>query len=469
MKRWKKKIWTAWVQRNFNQDQLQTKNNEAVEILKSVQTKRALQKWFHRAETTKRIRKNFEVMQANKRYRLKVVVWEALSFRRGAAQDITQTLSNLERLMRTKAYQDSFNIVRAYTRSKDHASKILKTRAAHDIASRLSYIHDTSLKGYFTRYKLIVLQKRMRAQHAMKIMLKIDNVNLREGFNRWAAYMKNEVFCQEMNEVGPQTEHVFEATRLMHNLVEFMRDEHYTEEEIAAMQKRARDHNLHLMHKTILRLRAGKAKKAAIMLLEHWKMMIAVKKMFKYYIEFGNAQATYGKCDMRWAFNKWKVSDETVAGSLRRKRYRLLTDLNNQQTKVLEKQATQEAECSTIINHLNLQRDELLDKFIKAQQLALSALVQNHTRSKGKAMNRWKQEVFEQRRQEANQSIRLGVETIAEVKERAKRTEAENEQLGRENDELRRFSMDGFVIAKNVQQLSEDREKLSVDLADKTE
>ena len=29
--------------------------------------------------------------------------------------------------------------------------------------------------------------------------------------------------------------------------------------------------------------------------------------------------------------------------------------------------------------------------------------------------------------------------------------------------------MDGFVIAKNVQQLSEDREKLSVDLADKTE
>ena len=65
--------------------------------------------------------------------------------------------------------------------------------------------------------------------------------------------------------------------------------------------------------------------------------------------------------------------------------------------------------------------------------------------------------------------IREGVENIAEVKERSKRVELENESLATENDDLRRFSMDGFVIAKNVQQLSEDREKLSVDLADKTE
>lgn len=258
------------------------------------------------------------------------MAWEALCFRRGAAQDLTQTLSNLERLMRTKMCQDSFNIISAFSTSKNLASQIFKRRAAHDIASRLSLIHDTSLKGYFARYKLIVLGKRMRALHVRKIMLKIDNVNLREGFNRWARFMQDEVFCQDMNEVGPQTEYVFEATRLMHNLTEFMREEHYTEEEIATLKKRAADYNLHLMHKTVLRLKAGKAKKAAIMLLEHWKMMVAVKKMFRYYIEFGNAQVTYGKCDMRWAFSKWKVSDETVAGSLRRKRYKVLTNLNNQ-------------------------------------------------------------------------------------------------------------------------------------------
>jgi hypothetical protein len=241
--------------------------------------------------------------------------------------------------MRTKTYQDSWGRIKSYVVSKGLASKIFKRRSACDIVSRLSYLHDSGLKGYFMRYKLIVLAKRMRAQHVRKVMLKIDNANLRDGFNAWRRFMEDEVFCQEMNEVGPQTEHVFEAGRLMHNLIEFMRYEHYTEEEIMTMKKRAADYNVHLMHKTILRLKAGKAKKAAIMLMEHWKMMIAVKKMFKHYIAFGNAQVTYGKCDMRWAFYKWKVSDEKVAGGLRRKRYRVLTDLNNEQTKVLEKQA----------------------------------------------------------------------------------------------------------------------------------
>ena len=169
------------------------------------------------------------------------------------------------------------------------ASTILKRRGAHDIASKLSYDHDAKLKGYFSKYKLIVFGKRIRAQHVRKIMLKIDNFNLREGFQAWARYMQNEVFCQDMNEIGPQTEYVFEAQRLMHNLIEFMRDEHYTEEEIATMKKEAAEYNINLMHKTSLRFKAGKAKKEAIMLLEHWKMMIAVKKMFKYYLDFGNA------------------------------------------------------------------------------------------------------------------------------------------------------------------------------------
>ena len=151
--------------------------------------------------------------------------------------------------------------------------------------------------------------------------------------------MQDVVFCKDMNEGGLQTEYVFEANRLMHNLIEFMREEHYTEEEIASMKKRASDYYIHRMHKTILRFKASRSKKEAIMLMEQWKMMVAVKKLFSNYIEIGNTQVTYGKCDMRWACNKWKVSDETVAGILPRKRFKLLTNLNNQWNKALEKQA----------------------------------------------------------------------------------------------------------------------------------
>lgn len=47
--------------------------------------------------------------------------------------------------------------------------------------------------------------------------------------------------------------------------------------------------------------------------------------------------------------------------------------------------------------------------------------------------------------------------------------EQDNDTLAYENEELRQFSMDGYEIAKNVQTLSGEREKLSVDLADKAQ
>lgn len=131
-----------------------------------------------------------------------------------------------------------------------------------------------------------------------------------------------------MNEVGPITEHVFEAKRLMYNLLEFMRNEHFTEEQIAHWKKNAAEHNMWLMNKAVLRLRGGKEKKAAVKCLEHWKMWINIKRLFKFYIEFGNSSVQYGKCDMRWAFDKWRRSDEVQAGSLRKFWYQKLTDLN---------------------------------------------------------------------------------------------------------------------------------------------
>jgi len=39
--------------------------------------------------------------------------------------------------------------------------------------------------------------------------------------------------------------------------------------------------------------------------------------------------------------------------------------------------------------------------------------------------------------------------------------------LSHENEELRQYSLDGYQIAKSVQNLTKEREKLSVDLADK--
>lgn len=61
------------------------------------------------------------------------------------------------------------------------------------------------------------------------------------------------------------------------------------------------------------------------------------------------------------------------------------------------------------------------------------------------------------------------VEKLAAVKDKKREIEQENQELAKENEELRTFSMNGYKIAESVNQLSAEREKLTIDLADQAE
>ena len=59
------------------------------------------------------------------------------------------------------------------------------------------------------------------------------------------------------------------------------------------------------------------------------------------------------------------------------------------------------------------------------------------------------------------------IAAIAALKDKISEIENDNESLANENEEMRQFSLDGYQLGKNVQNLTQEREKLSVDLADK--
>lgn len=56
---------------------------------------------------------------------------------------------------------------------------------------------------------------------------------------------------------------------------------------------------------------------------------------------------------------------------------------------------------------------------------------------------------------------------ISALKDKIAELERDNDALANENEELRQFSLDGYQLGKNVQNLQNERENLSVDLADK--
>lgn len=55
------------------------------------------------------------------------------------------------------------------------------------------------------------------------------------------------------------------------------------------------------------------------------------------------------------------------------------------------------------------------------------------------------------------------------MKDKIKELENGNDTVADENEELRKFSLDGYQLGRNVQTLTNERELLSVDLSDKAD
>lgn len=77
-----------------------------------------------------------------------------------------------------------------------------------------------------------MFSEHQRTRRLVNIFKNMQASARHRGFRRWYYYMVIMRSQQELNEHGPETEPVFEAQRICHNLLDFMRHEGYTEEEI---------------------------------------------------------------------------------------------------------------------------------------------------------------------------------------------------------------------------------------------
>ncbi len=119
------------------------------------------------------------------------------------------------------------------------------------------------------------------------------------------------------------------------------------------------------------------------------------------------------------------------------------------------------------VAHIDDQREALVENYIKGQKLAITLGKNNLEMGQRKALFRLMSKALDEGFAEKEDLLKQNVDVITGLKERLRKLETDNDSLANENEELRQFSLDGYEIAKNVQQLSGERERLSVDLADK--
>jgi hypothetical protein len=116
------------------------------------------------------------------------------------------------------------------------------------------------------------------------------------------------------------------------------------------------------------------------------------------------------------------------------------------------------------IDHLNIQRDNLLEHFIKGQKLALAKINNNYIASLFRAFARWKRACHGNEQKELGEQLGRTTQMIGELRDHVGKLEGINQNLMVENEELRSAALDGIEIAKAVQDLTKEREQLSSDL-----
>ena len=104
------------------------------------------------------------------------------------------------------------------------------------------------------------------------------------------------------------------------------------------------------------------------------------------------------------------------------------------------------AENQSISNHLILQRDEFLNYYIKGQIFAMALMRDRSKFTKHQGVSRWldlKHRLFVR---DLERAIRDGSYLHANLQERERVLNEENDNLEKENAELAQFTRDGAIV-----------------------
>lgn len=190
-----KAMFHGWRKQKDYLKKLHRKQRDIADTLPVVIQKRALQKWYHRVDTTKRIRFANKTMKINKNIRLKRMVIDGLRGRRGLTTHLATALCNLGKLLTDKAKMDGLKAVKSYANSKKLATTQLKGKAKLDIESILTQTYLRRVRKAFGTYRKICKDKKHKGQRAKKILSNVYCHNLRWAFERWRTQNVLDVDC----------------------------------------------------------------------------------------------------------------------------------------------------------------------------------------------------------------------------------------------------------------------------------
>lgn len=192
-----------------------------------------------------------------------------------------------------------------------------------------------------------------------------------------------------------------------------------------------------------------------------------MRKIINHWLNFITEKKEPLKANLKQFFNRWKYHFNAKDAHLNRQNREYLLNRAIQSQQELNNLTEQEVQNEDLVTHLTHQNDELYDNYIKSNRLAFALSRDNLEHAKRKAFSRMLDNSNKTNAGKFGESLGNNIDRISALKSKIAEIEKDNEMLANENEDLRQFTLDGYQIAKSCQSLDQEREKLSVDLADK--
>ena len=297
-------------------------------------------------------------------------------------------------------------------------------------------------------------------------MIKALHSKLRYAFDTWKLNHQKDKIVYEINTEGDVAVEAERSRRRVLILKKFLSENGHPVEEVEEELTKKRETQLGTMKSFIIRMFFQMSDFSVIP--KAFNQLRAYTKTKKLYKTAFKTCHKYMNSDIYWAFKRWKHHHEDARKYLQSLSKSQLIHSVCKNEHILGSLQYQQESKNNYINFQLSERQKLLINFASGQKIAFQRCEYKlRYRPMRKFFTKWQKYTYDCKISESNSQILKTEEIIAELLKLCQNAEQRNKDLLLENEELRQASLDGIEIAKAVQELTKEREKLSSDLNEK--
>ena len=425
----------------------------------------AVRRWFKRSQVTKYMRNR--ALKLTKEWNCKVMrtCWEAMKESnhddRRFARKLVQVAQRIKNLEVAKAFQHWHHTCQSMHQRKGEA----KRHGSRSIGQILDRFLKRRKQSALYALKNRSQNKDFKERFLQRALMHVAEYRTKHFFHKWKHNIDRMNLAHIVNTEGDVVLERNQAQRNAKRLREELINSGYSPEQIDEYLAKKSEQQRANMQKAVVGLFFKNTDFNIIpKALNQWKEWVRSRKRVKEAARYilnclNHPLAVYFK---KWKFEK--ADSEKVLNRLSKKQLidKIVADEN-----LIGSSKSRIQRMDQAIDHLNIQRDNLLEHFIKGQRLALAKVNNFYLGTIFRAFARWKKWCQRAEQDELADQLGRTNQMIGELAGHVARLEGINRNLLVENEELRSAALDGIEIAKAVQDLTKEREALSADLQDR--